>query len=385
MYSTELRLTNLLATAEEFLNKLISEIHPLVSEINSLECDHLCLRTATNEEYRHFKNELSDYGKLITEAVVNGRPISTFKLNTPVNTSHHIVGVIELASPSTTSRYETGFEHAEFIVRETLGTFISKYPHCHFVKKGDQDFNRQLRLTINEKMQAKFHHTTLERIIEIEEAEIQDVIFDLDGTLIKSREHIYEINRIVFSQALGREVSLQECTENFFPEFPKLFEVFGVTSPKKQLEAVLNWGNVSGQFHYELYDNALETLNVLRENNFRLHLWTARDEFSSRKILKDHNIEDFFSTLSFATENLSKPHPDSLDSNLKNLHRNQAIVIGDSSTDIFGARNIGAIRAAALWDPHSKEDALIQAGADLLFYSMNDFKNWLRKTSKRLD
>jgi HAD superfamily hydrolase (TIGR01549 family) len=156
-----------------------------------------------------------------------------------------------------------------------------------------------------------------------------------------------------------------------------LFEAFAVTCPRKQSEAVASWGSVSSQFSYELFEGALEALSGLKSHGFRLHLWTARDQYSARKILKELGIETFFTTMSFATEADSKPNANSLRFSWREAEKNQVMVIGDSATDIIGARNIAAVGAAALWDPHSARSSLVAAGAELFFYNMKDFQDWM--------
>lgn len=345
--------------------------------IDSLTSDHLCFRVETSDEYDFYKVALSNYGILLTEANVNGRAISTFRLHAPFQTDWHEIPLLELPSPKHGTSYATGFEHAEFVVNECFTTFRSKYPELDFIEAGQQTLNPELCLKLNQGMQAKFHHLSLDRVIELEEAEIEDIIFDFDGTLIKSRENIYEINRIVFSKALGREVSLQESIEKFHTEFSRLCEAFTVTCPNKQNEAISSWGFVASQFSYDLFDGVLEALDGLKNRGFRLHLWTARDEYSARKILKELGIEDYFLTLSFATAIDSKPHAHSLRFDWRRVDKNQVIVIGDSPSDIIGAKNIAAIAGAALWDTHSKKSSLIAAGAELFFYKVTDFKDWM--------
>lgn len=350
----------------------------------SLKSDHLCFRVGTSEEYDFYKATLSHHGELLTEAMVNGRAISTFRLTSPFQTECHEIPLLELPAPKQGTSYPTGFEHAEFVVNECFATFRAKFPHLDFAEGGNQTLNPELCLRLGEGIQAKFHHLTLGRVIELEEAEIKDIIFDFDGTIIKSRENIYEINRVVFSNALGREVSLQESIDKFHPEFSKLFEAFAVTCPVKQSEAIASWGSVSSQFSYELFEGAIETLNGLKNHGFRLHLWTARDEYSARKVLKEHGIEDLFTTLSFANEVDSKPHANSLRFNWRGVGKNQVIVIGDSPSDIIGAKNIAAIGGAALWDTHSKRSSLVATGAELFFYKMTDFRDWIVKSVKEV-
>jgi len=296
---------------EFFLNELVSDLEYLAIPVTNLESDHLCYRVATLEEYEFYKANLSNHAVLLTEANVNGRPICTFLLSQPFQTQHHTVKLVELPAPKPGVQYHSGFEHAEFVIRECFENFSARFPHLTFHQTGNTTTNPELCLKLNDR-QAKFHHLSLERIIEIEKADIQDIIFDFDGTLIKSREKIHEINRIVFSKALEREISLQEVTEKFHPEFSRLFEAFEISCPVKRSHAISNWGSVSDGFSYELFEGVIELLQGLREQGFRLHLWTARDERSARKILKDHNIEHEFSTLSFATDVDSKPHANSL-------------------------------------------------------------------------
>lgn len=364
---------------EQFLQLLTSELVDIGIPAHGLPSDHLCFRVSSLEEYLFYKEAVSTHGRLLTEAIVNGRAISTIKLSTPFQTPYHSVSLLELPAPKPGTSYPTGFEHAEFVLSECFATFKAKHSHLFFTEGGNRTLNPELCLKLSNDKQAKFHHASLDRVIELEETHIKDIIFDFDGTLIKSRENIYEINRIVFSKALEREVSLQESIENFHPEFSKLFEAYDVTCPIKQKKALSSWGTVAEQFSYELFEGTLETLAHLKNQGIRLHLWTARDESSARTILKKHGIEDFFTTLSFATEINSKPHASSLRFDWKTAQPNQVIMVGDSPSDIHGAKNIMAIRAAALWDPYSNKNLLVGAGAELFFHEIKDFKNWFTR------
>ncbi|MBL7545420.1 MAG: VOC family protein [Bdellovibrionaceae bacterium] len=364
---------------EIFLNELTAELTEKGIQVGILPCDHLCFRVEDLDEYNFYKDTLACHGKLLTEALVNGRAISTFSLNSPFKTSNHEVSLIELPSPKPGTPYETGFEHAEFVIKDDFKQFSARHPNLSFLESGNRTLNPELCLRLDNGKQAKFHHSSLDRVIEIEEASVKDIIFDFDGTLIKSRENIYEINRIVFSKVLERDVTLQESIDKFHPEFPKLFEVYAVSCPVKQKEALTTWGLVAETFPYELFEDVLETLTWIRGQSFRLHLWTARDEYSARKILKAHGIEHFFTTLSFATDIDSKPHVNSLRFDWKSAGKNQVIMIGDSPSDIFGAKNINAICGAALWDPYSNRNSLTTVGAELFFHKLVDFKNWLNR------
>jgi HAD superfamily hydrolase (TIGR01549 family) len=382
MQATYFNFSEFKMTGEAFFRSLVAELTALGIPANSIQSDHLCFRVSTMAEYEKFKHDLTSHGQLLTESPVNGRPISTFKLKKPFQTENHTIELIELPAPKSGTSYISGFEHAEFVIKEGFDDFCARFPHLNFTESGNSSLNPELCLKLGGR-QAKFHHLTLDRVIEIEKAEIKDVIFDLDGTLVRSRENIYEINRIVFSDVTDCEVSLEQSIENYQPEFSKLLEAFLVTCPLKQKKAISMWGAVSEGFTYDLFDGAIELLNALSELNCRIHLWTARDEYSARKILSHHKIEKFFSTLSFATDVKSKPHPASLQLDWESAGRNQVIVIGDSPSDIIGAQNIRALGIGALWDPHTKKNPLIKSGADLFFHRPADLKEWIQSKHQK--
>lgn len=380
MKSTEFNFDQFKFEGEHFLTTLVSDLRFSGVPVEQYLCDHLCFRVQTQAEYDSYKASLLSESTLLTETQVNGRPICTFRLHSPFKTQSHVVELLELPAPKLGTIYYTGFEHAEFVVKECFDSFSSRYPHLRFTRAGCQTVNPELSLCFGER-QAKFHHLSLERVIEIEQAQISDIIFDLDGTLVRSRENIYEINRRVFTETLGREITLEESVEKYHPEFYKLFEAFEVECPVKQKRALSIWGEVSERFRYEVFDGAIELLRQLRSVGFKLHLWTARDERSARTILKDHGIESIFETLSFATEVDSKPHEKSLRFEWQSIPKNRVLVIGDSPSDIYGSKNIGAVGAGALWDPFVRRSSLIGAGAELFFHDPRELGAWLKTKS----
>lgn len=361
---------------QRFLKSLLKELTDIGMDLSDKIIDHLCYRVENEHQYESLKDDLAKIGTLLTEANVNGRPISTYQLHEPLKYQSHSISLIELPAPKSGTCYKLGFEHAEVVIRQHLSSIEKQYPHLKFLYGGNRNANHELSLK-TKIGQIKFHYQPLDRVIEIENSNITDIIFDFDGTLIESRENIYEVNRMVFSRILDRQVTATEAKEKFHPEFSKLFDAFEVKCPKAQAFAVSNWSEISTQFSYNLFDGVIESLNYLKEKKYNLHLWTARDQKSAMNILERHALSGFFRTASFANEFNSKPNHNSLNFKLRNRPRNSVLVIGDSASDIIGAKNIGAISAGALWDPHSIPNNLVSHGADLLFYEIAEFSSWL--------
>lgn len=361
---------------ENFLNQLMAEAESVGLPISCFQSDHLCFRVETLEQYSIYKRNLEKEGHLLTEAMVNGRPIATYQLKGPFKIRNQTVNLVELPAPKPGTEYKLGFEHAEFVISDSFDAFASRFPALSFVKSGAKNLNPELCVKLPSG-QIKFHHLSLARVIEIEDAPLTDIIFDLDGTLIESREAIYEINRIVFSQALQREVTLEESKAKFHSEFSQLFTAFELSCPQLQNQAISTWSETSENFKYPLFKGIAALLENLSQGPFKLHLWTARDENSARTILKNHDLEDIFATLSFSNPLNSKPSPENLRFDWETAKSHSTLVIGDSSSDIMGAKNIGAIRVGALWDKNAQEMNLISAGAEMIFHEVRDFADWL--------
>lgn len=362
---------------EIFFRQLCSDLTSKQMPIQDFIADHLCFRVQDQSQYGHYKSSLCKVAILLTESIVNGRPICTFRLKSPFVIDDKIIELVELPAPKAGTQYNTGFEHAEFVISEHFDIFKERFPQLSFMEDKDKILNAEL-IYRSEIGAAKFHHLSLGRVIEIEDANIEDLVFDFDGTIIKSREQIYEINRIVFSQVLKRDVSFEEAVSNFHPEFSKLFDAFEVTCETIKSSAIQLWGDVAKGFSHEIFNGVRELLAELKsKGKYRLHLWTARDEQSARLILSSHNLEHFFTSMSFASSTHSKPHGNSLNFNWKSSTKNSVLVIGDSPADIQGAKNIGAIAGAALWDSNACQKKLVSAGAELHFRDPQALLQWL--------
>ena len=366
--------------AELFLTKIFEEIQISKIDMGTAYPDHICYRVATDLEYSQIKEDLNKIGKLLAEVNVNGRPISTFKLFEPIKYQNISLDLIELPAPKNGKPYHTGFEHIEFVIKESFQTFLNRNQLKQHKISGNLNLNPELQLNIGLKSgQIKLHYQPLDRIIQIEESQIKDIFFDLDGTLIDSRQTIYKINQKVFSQVLNREVSMAEIQEKFETEFKKLFHLFGIDEAHLQQKAMTLWGQIALEYSYDLFADTQECLTRLNQAGFRLHIWTARDTQSTYQILKSHKLDHLFKTISSNDGLTSKPNPQNLKLNFSALEPNSFLMVGDSKTDMIASRNIQAISVAALWDPYIDLDSVINAGQDMSFNSLSDLANWLIK------
>lgn len=130
--------------------------------------DHLCFRTATDDDYHQLKQQFLIFSKLLIESEVNGRMISTFKLPEPVKFRDWSIDLVELPAPKKGKTTIQGFEHIEIVVDIPLNQIKKMYPSCTFDDGGMKKlFNQELEISFG-KLAMKFHPLSLESVINIE-------------------------------------------------------------------------------------------------------------------------------------------------------------------------------------------------------------------------
>lgn len=174
-----------LKQGESFFAALILEMKSQNIDVKPESADHLCFRVNSADEYTFYKSEILNYAKLLTEAMVNSRPICTFKMKQGFKFENHTIELLELPFPKPGSDYVTGFEHAEFVLNESFQNFQNRHTGIEFKVAGNKNLNPELCVK-TKSGQAKFHYSSLERVVELEETKITDVVMSFELTAINS-------------------------------------------------------------------------------------------------------------------------------------------------------------------------------------------------------
>lgn len=134
--------------------------------------DHLCYRVSSQEDYQKYQAIFSQFAELLIESPVNDRMISTYKLFQPIQYKHWLIDVVELPSPKKNKITKDGFEHIEIVVDKTFDHIKEKYKYCQFDESGlSKSFNQELEIPLGD-IAIKFHHLSLESVIQIEKNSI---------------------------------------------------------------------------------------------------------------------------------------------------------------------------------------------------------------------
>jgi predicted metalloenzyme YecM len=167
--------------AQAFAESLIIESRRLGLNLNDMMIDHLCYRTASESSYlatcKTILNDSPLRGELLSEAQINGRPISTFRLSKPIFVEGFNIECLEVPSPKQATPYRDMFEHFEVVTTQPLDQL--KTAHTKLLFEGEYNWgelNSELSLKTN-KGKIKFHHLPLSSVICLENSiDFSDVI-----------------------------------------------------------------------------------------------------------------------------------------------------------------------------------------------------------------
>ncbi len=130
---------------------------------------HIGLRTATNDEYVEFRDQLLPLCSGCVENVHNGRPIAKLLLRKPLQLPHGFeVSLIELMPPKPDKDYPTGIEHIGVVIGDDLDAFAE---HHAAVLSGRQDqgpYCQPWFITFTDGKRVKFYTVGLKEVVELE-------------------------------------------------------------------------------------------------------------------------------------------------------------------------------------------------------------------------
>ena len=175
--------------SKEFLEKIFTNLDRAHIDIGHWEIDHLCYRTSTDEQYDDAKKYFAQKGECLIESEVNGRLIATYKLYKPIHYKNWVIDLVEVPAPKPNKLTLDGFEHIEVVIDQPFSKIINQYPMIDFETKGLQkELNPELEIEF-EDCAIKFHHKSLEHIINIEKN--QSILNFLQETKILSQLKSY--------------------------------------------------------------------------------------------------------------------------------------------------------------------------------------------------
>ena len=196
------------------------------------------------------------------------------------------------------------------------------------------------------------------------------VIFDVDGTLIDSQNHIFAAMAQAFfvtgqilpprAEVLGIVgLSLPEAVRRLVPAVPDATRDQIVAAYKQ------SFNGARGTAPPPLYPGARQVLDQLRAYpGVILGVATGKSRRGLDHMIAAHGLQGYFQTCQVADDHPSKPHPAMIRAALAEAAttRENAVMIGDTSFDMDMGRAAGVRTIGVSWGYHATE-ALHAAGA----------------------
>ncbi|QLE85155.1 VOC family protein [Shewanella sp. Scap07] len=132
-------------TFERKILTLLSELH--LDPLN-LHCDHVALRVNSTQAADELVTWFSRHGEIISNNIINGRPILIIALDTPLQIGGMTIDCVELPYPGDKHYPQEGWEHIELVLpcdaqdcEQLSDRLIALVPALAPVLNGDRRFN----------------------------------------------------------------------------------------------------------------------------------------------------------------------------------------------------------------------------------------------------
>lgn len=205
------------------------------------------------------------------------------------------------------------------------------------------------------------------------------VVFDVDGTLVDSQDHIVAAMSEAFAavdHALPpRHEVLSIVGLSLDQAIARLLPQAGEPTRRTAEEAYKSaFGQLRAGRRSPLFPGALAALDALdAREGVMLGIATGKSRRGLTHILDAHGLAGRFLTCQVADDHPSKPHPSMLLAAIAEtgVGSADAVMLGDTTYDIEMARAAGMPAIGVAWGYHSPE-ALSEAGAACVLGSFDD-------------
>jgi len=197
---------------------------------------------------------------------------------------------------------------------------------------------------------------------------IKAIIFDVDGTLLDTKEFIFQSFEHVLQTFDLSHLSRRDI--DMVMGLP-LEECYKALAPNVNVALLRKAHNAFQEDNIqlvELFANTVQTLAALRGKGFKMAVVSTRKQTVLRSL--DHaGIAHLLDCIITGDDVKNfKPHPEGIHQALKKLKipATQAIMVGDTEVDIQAGKNAGTYTAAALYGFGSRESLEINQPDHLL-------------------
>jgi HAD superfamily hydrolase (TIGR01549 family) len=210
---------------------------------------------------------------------------------------------------------------------------------------------------------------------------ITHVCFDLDGTLVDSRETILKSTQAALDQLnIPHSIPENIFTNMIGKHFVDIFEELKINVPDFEkfisIYKLLYFDFIESSY---LYKGVKETIEFLTKKHIKVSLLTTKGQDQAEKIIEHFNLSSSFDYLMGRRDGLAhKPSPEPLLYICKELQidPSKTMMTGDTELDIQCGKNAGSKTCGVLYGYRTK-DQLEKEMPDFLISGLSELKNKL--------
>lgn len=208
------------------------------------------------------------------------------------------------------------------------------------------------------------------------------VIFDVDGTLTRTNELIFASFNHVAARHLNRTFAPSEIVALFGPpEEGALLKVFGPDHLDAIMEELLEFYASNHAAMASLHQGVEDLLRFLRVAGVGLAVFTGKGRRTTEITLDALGISEYFDCVITGNDvTHHKPDPEGILRILDHFRigPQQALMIGDSLSDIRASRAAGVPIASVVWDAYDPA-RVRSANPDLVFETVGEMASWFHR------
>ena len=178
---------------------------------------------------------------------------------------------------------------------------------------------------------------------------IRNILFDLDGTIIDSKEGI--LNSVCYAlDKMGREIPDKKDLMCFIgPPLSYSFATFcGMDEEETEKAVAFYRENYAprGVFEFAVYPGVETMLKKLSSSGRRLYLATSKPEVFAKQILKKAGLDGYFTAICGSLIPSGRDKKEDVISYLvetESLSLEETVMVGDRSYDAEGAHAVGLV------------------------------------------
>ena len=207
---------------------------------------------------------------------------------------------------------------------------------------------------------------------------VKAVIFDLDGTVVHYRIDIETGKRELVDVVREEGLELDPMKLSIYlmlKRAEKLLDKERFTRFKERVYGVVRRYELKAAMETELVDGALELILWLKGKGIKLGLLTNNSSESLRIVDERLGIRRYFDVVTTRDDiDRIKPDPEGLILTLERLGTREAIMVGDSPSDVLVSRRAG-IPSVGVVSTSPYKELLILSGPDFLVNEVRLVRN----------